>query len=449
MEVSNFGLFVVPHLRHIARRSCSLKFTVYRITYHVDNPSPEPHVRVPQVPKALPSLEREKHLRSSKTTPIKKDPIISNDSNHRQSIKVSITNVLEGSISDVSHFTCRDPFQTEFGVEMIGIKIGWKEWGDPNGPVILLCPSFSMGCHARSTANEPTPGWWEGMVGDDLALDTKKYRIICPDILGAPFTTTNATSINPETQRNWGPDFPIITPVDQVRVHKRLLEHLGIKKIKAVVGASLGGMQALTFAAEFPDSVEKVIALCTTAQSSPTTIAFRYVQKLAIRSDPNFNGGRYSPDGPPLHGLAVARALGTICYRSRAEFDERFQWSPLHVNQKDVSYDVESYLNAQASKFNRQYDANCYLTLSRCADLQDLARGHDSYEEGVGRIQAEALLMGFTHDALIPSTELKRVQNVLHSRGVRAEYVESDSLLGHDAFLKEWKWMTDHIRSFL
>eukprot|EP01117_Protostelium_nocturnum_P019535 TRINITY_DN8491_c0_g1_i1.p1 TRINITY_DN8491_c0_g1~~TRINITY_DN8491_c0_g1_i1.p1 ORF type:complete len:424 (-),score=114.56 TRINITY_DN8491_c0_g1_i1:8-1279(-) len=378
---------------------------------------------------------------------------------------LSMKEILDKRSDSGNKIKISQPFSLELGGRLESLEISWKEWGNSSGPIILLCPSFSMGSHAHSTVENPNRGWWEEVIGSGCGLDTDKYRIICPDILGAPFGTTSPLSKRGPLSdvkdgvsegedfggyEAWGPDFPTVTSRDQVRVHMKLLEHLKINKIHAVLGASLGGMQALAFAAEYPDFVSKLAAMCATGKTSPGTVAYRYVQRMAITTDPNFNGGRYTKDKLPLTGLAVARALGTICYRSRTEFDTRFQWEASEpYGPHGVSFEVESYLKAQAAKFNKEYDANCYLTLSKCADLMDLGRGFSSYEEGVKRIKADSFLVGFEHDFLIPGTELKRVSDILKENGKKSEFFSHPSIYGHDPFLKEFDWINEKLSKFL
>jgi len=340
-------------------------------------------------------------------------------------------------------------FPIELGGELEEIEVTWEEFGSGD-KIILLIPSLSMGSHACSTLSDPTPGWWEGALGEHKAISFSKYRIICPSILGSPFGTTSPITLNPVTSKPYGPSFPVISTVDQVRCLKMFLDHIGITSVHAIVGASLGGMQALTFASEFPLFVERVVAICCTGKSSPGTVAFRRVQRLAIMSDPEYKDGYYEPGKGPFKGLAIARELGTICYRSREEFNTRFDWNPESpFSPQHTSFQVEKYLAAQADRFSHHYDANCYLILSRCMDLMDLGRGFPNYCEGVKRIKAKALIIAFEKDILIPIDEAESLAKLLHLYGNEVQFEHHSSLFGHDAFLKEFDWMNSKISKFL
>jgi len=328
------------------------------------------------------------------------------------------------------------------------LEITYEELGKGDH-IVIIFPSFSMGSHVCSSAADPTPGWWEGMVGPNKAIDTNKFRVICASILGAPFGTTSPISIDPKTNKIYGPRFPTITTNDQARVHIKLLDYLGVKSVHAAIGSSLGGMQVLNFAAEMENKLDRFVALCCTGKSSPGTVALRRVQRLAIASDLEFKNGDYEKGKGPFSGLAIARELGTICYRSRDEFDKRFNWNPqAPFSPQSLSFEVEKYLAAQAARFNVHYDANCYMTLSRCMDLMDLGRGSLTYAAGVKRIKAKSYLIGFEKDMLIPIREMEHLACLLGA-STTSVLETHPSVFGHDAFLKEYDWLTPRIQKFL
>eukprot|EP01052_Picozoa_sp_SAG31_P032309 SAG31_NODE_3530_length_4152_cov_1.164569_1_plen_275_part_10 len=216
----------------------------------------------------------------------------------------------------------------ECGGVLPEFEVTWEQWGDPSLPpsrTVFLIPSFSNSSHVISNIEDPTPGWWEGMVGPGQYIDTNRFRVVCASNLGAPFGTTGPLSTNPNSAtpgQSYGFNFPQITPGDQARVHRRLLEHLGLQRIHAVVGSSMGGMIALQYAALFPGGLARLAVTACTGRSTPGTVALRRVQRMAITSDPDFNGGDYAKTGSwPASGMRVARELGMICYRSRQEFD--------------------------------------------------------------------------------------------------------------------------------
>jgi len=214
-------------------------------------------------------------------------------------------------------------------------------------------------------------------------------------------------------------------------------DHLGLEKVHTVVGGSMGGMQALQFASRFPDRLENLIALSCTAQTTPGSVAFRRVQRRAIMADPNYNDGNYTKENGPYSGMEVARELGMTCYRSREEFDARFDWEPVGPLEIDSqTFEVESYMAYQAKKFSRIYDPNCYLLLSKAMDVQNLGYGLDNLAAGVGRIKARSLICGVKQDLLIPIQEQRYIRDILLANEVDVDYHEIDSKYGHDAMFQ-------------
>lgn len=347
----------------------------------------------------------------------------------------------------------QQPLQLALGGRLEETEIRYEEWGDPNAPpekTVMILPALSASCHVRSTGDDPTPGWWEGMVGPGLGIDTEQYRVVCASILGSPYGTTSPVSKNPKTGKRYGKDFPAITPADQARVHARLLDALEIPRVRAVVGASLGGMQVLQFAALFPDRVDKAISISATGKTTPGTVALRRVGRLAILLDPDYQGGEYEAGKGPTRGLAIARELGTICYRSRDEFNQRFRWEPQPpFGLTDLCFEVEQYLAAQSSRFVNRFDANCYLTLSRCMDLMDLGAGASTYADGVLRIACPTYIIGVDRDLLIPPSEQQHLAHLLENHGRRVKFELLSSIYGHDAFLKEYDWFGPRVRDYL
>ena len=298
------------------------------------------------------------------------------------------------------------------------------------------------------------------MVGPGSPIDTRHFRVLCPSILGSPYSPTNPARALGANGKPLRAAFPTLTPTDLARCHAAVLAELlgtpvgGADPFHAVVGASLGGMQALQFASLFPGAAKRVVAVCATGRTTPFTVAVRSTQRKAILRDPAWAGGNYADAGVvPEKGLRTARELGTMFYRSRAEFDARFEWGPRAggggergaaapwASADSGTWEVEDYLSHAGAKFARgAFDANAYLLLSKAMDLMDLgdgAEGRESWAEGAKRIGADggtrALLIGVAQDALIPPTELKAVAEAA-GEGC-AEYVELDSELGHDAFL--------------
>ncbi|DAZ96472.1 TPA: hypothetical protein N0F65_008339 [Lagenidium giganteum] len=316
------------------------------------------------------------------------------------------------------------------------VEIEWEQWGDcslPGERTILVLPSFSHSSHAASNRDDPRPGWWQNMVGPGMAINTSYFRVICPSVLGSPFGATSPLKKNPTTGKPYRASFPQITPADMAAAHALVLDDLGIDKVHAVVGGSMGGMQALEFAAQFSDRLERLVAIACTAQTTPGTVAFRRVQRRAIMSDPAYNNGDYE-EGIALEGMKVARELGMTCYRSREEFDKRFNWKPTGKKHfKDITFDVESYMEYQAEKFARYYDPNCYLLLSKAMDLTDVGRGFTNMAEGLRRISCESLIIGVEQDLLVPIQEQAAIVDILQSYGYNSKLISVNSKFGHDA----------------
>jgi homoserine O-acetyltransferase len=346
----------------------------------------------------------------------------------------------------------RDDFPLALGGSLPGIRIRWEEWGRRAADgrnTIFVFPALSAHSHLRSHADDPSEGWWEGMVGPGRAFDTDRWHVLCASLIGSPYGSTSPLFADPATGRPYGPDFPQITPLDQARAHKKLLDHLGIARVHAVAGASLGGMQVLQFAAEFPDALDRFLALSTTARTTPHTVALRRIGRQAIMLDPAFKGGRYEPGEGPRSGLKLAREIGTILYRSRDEFNARFSPAPIGgFRPADVTFEVESYLKAHGERFAPRFDANCYLLLSKCMDLMDLGWKQPSLEAGIKRIKARGLVIGVDRDALTPIDEQQSLATLLREAGRDVRFEKLSSVFGHDAFLKEFEWQTPKFRAF-
>jgi len=346
-------------------------------------------------------------------------------------------------------------FPLALGGSLPGIEIPWEEWGDPEAPperTVFIVPALSASAHVASNSDDAADGWWEPMVGKGRWIDTDRWRVVSASILGSPFGSTSPVAVNPSTSRMWGRDFPQITPADQARAHGLVLDHLGLDRVHAVIGSSLGGMQALQFAAQFPDRVSRAVCVSATGKTTPGTVALRRVGRLAIMNDPDYQDGRYEAGKGPHRGLAVARELGTICYRSRDEFNQRFGWDPDPegpFTPQYLTYEVERYLAHQGARFAHSFDANCYLVLSRCMDLMDLGAGFRTYAEGVLRITCPFMIVGVDRDVLIPPSEQKHVAHLLESHGREVHFEILPSLFGHDAFLKEFEWFGPRLRDWL
>ena len=318
--------------------------------------------------------------------------------------------------------------------------------------VILVCHALT-GSHlvtGPKVEGLPEP-WWKDIVGHGKSLDTSKYCVICFNVLGSPYGSISPISINPDTQKPYGMTFPVLSVRDVVFAQKKALEKLGIHNIKAVVGGSLGGMQALEWAVTFPEMVERAVIIAAPAHLYPQAIALNEVQRQAIYSDPKWNGGNYTPEDPPQRGLSVARMLAMITYRSEQCFTKRWMRKIQDGNPKDWTgrFCVESYLHYHGEEIVKRFDANCYIYLTRTMDLHDIGEGRGGAQEALGRFSGKDLLaVGITSDMLFPNWQVEEIAFLAAKAGVRACYDEIESDDGHDAFLTDQDQLDDILRSF-
>lgn len=344
------------------------------------------------------------------------------------------------------------PLDLEYGGSLPRVEIAWETWGTLSpgrDNVILICPAFSAHSHAQSSDRDPTPGWWEGMIGPGRAFDTGRFFVICPALLGGSYGTTGPPSVDPETGQPRGRSFPVVTTRDIVEVHVRLLDHLGIAKVFAAAGGSLGAMQTLELGVRHPSRVERVIAIAGTDYTRPYTAAIRHLGRRAIMLDPAYDGGRCAGDGP-VAGLRLARELGTLFYRSREEFNERFPHTPIAPPDREgITFDVQSYLDYQGQKAVGRFDVNSYLTMSLAMDLHDVWRGHASPARAALGARARFWIVAVREDRLIGLDEQESLHRILATAGVDSRFLPITSKIGHDAFLVELDRMTELIRPML
>lgn len=344
------------------------------------------------------------------------------------------------------------PFDLEFGGALPGLEISYETWGRlaaSKDNVVLLCPAFSGHSHANSHHGDPSPGWWEGMVGPRMAFDTNEFFVVCPSLLGGAYGTTGPPSIDPETGTAWNGRFPVVTVRDIVAAHLRLLDHLEVDRLYAAAGGSLGGMETLELGIRHPGRTSKVLSISATDRTRPYTAAIRHLGRRAIVLDPEYRGGDYEGHGP-VTGLSLARELGTVFYRSREEFNQRFRWQPIHEpSLSGVTFDVQSYLRHQGDKILGDFDANAYLTLSLAMDLHDVWRDVPNREEALEPVDAEFMIVGVDEDRLIPIDEQEWVHAALLSAGKRSHWRRISNHIGHDTFLVDLDAMTELVTDFL
>lgn len=349
-------------------------------------------------------------------------------------------------------FVDENPLELEFGGVLPRLEIAYETWGRLSrrkDNAILLCPAFSGHSHAQSHDGDPSPGWWEGMVGPGRAYDTERFFVVCSSLIGGSYGSTGPASLDPATGRPWAGSFPIVSVRDLVAAQMRLVDHLGIETLVLAAGGSLGGMETLELAIRYPGRVKKVISASATDRTRPYTAAIRHLGRRAIQLDPAFQDGSYAPPGP-VAGLALAREVGTLFYRSREEFNQRFKWQPVKPpSVSGVTFDVEAYLEHQGSKILAEFDANSYLRLSLAMDLHDVWRGWASREQALEKVDAEFLVMGVDEDRLIPIDEQEWLHHALIVAGRRSHWRRVSNHVGHDTFLVDRDLMGGLVRELL
>jgi homoserine O-acetyltransferase len=313
----------------------------------------------------------------------------------------------------------------------------WGELDADRSNAVLVCTGLSPSSHAASQGPEDEPGWWEQMIGPARAIDTDRWFVICANVLGGCHGTTGPSSTNPATGEPYGMRFPFVTLRDMAAFLRHVVRALGVQRLHAATGGSLGGMLALEYAASFPDEVARVCAMNASGKTYPFAIAMHRLQRKAIFNDPAWRQGDYYAVGQPAAGLSLAREIGTVSYRSAAEFERRFgrAWRQGEFLTPGGMFEVESYVAHQGAKYPVTYDANTYLYLSWAMDTHDLGRGRGSFVEGVARITAEVVLVGAQSDLLSPTWEQAELLAALHVAGREASLVVVPTDTGHDSFL--------------
>ena len=338
------------------------------------------------------------------------------------------------------------------------VNIRYETLGELNADrsnAILILHALTGDAHVagRYADGSGGDGWWEGMVGPGKPFDTDKYFIVCGNVIGGCSGSTGPSAINPDTGKPYNMDFPVITIPDIVRAQRRLMEHLEIEKWFAISGGSMGGMQALQWAVEYPEAVGAVIAIATTARLSPQGIAFDWVGRQAIMSDPKWNGGEYGDDVPE-QGLAIARMVGHITYLSdesmHRKFGRRLQEKERYSFDFSRDFQVESYLEHQGRRFVERFDANSYLFISRAMDYFDLSSaGGDDLSAAFADTKASFLVVSFSSDWLFPPERSKEIVKALRNNNIEVSYCDIESAYGHDAFLLEMETLGKLVSGFL
>jgi len=353
-----------------------------------------------------------------------------------------------------------DLMTLESGARLGAVTIAYETYGELNDEknnTVLICHALSGDSHVAGyyATADAKPGWWDIMVGPGKGIDTDKYFVVCANILGSCMGTTGPGSINPATNKPYGPEFPFVTIGDMVKAQKALMDHLGVRKILSVVGGSIGGMQVLEWCVRYPQMVISAIPLASTTRHSALAIAFNEVARQAIMADPNWNSGNYYAGQKPNHGLAVARMIGHITYLSdesmRHKFGRRLQNKSDLSFHFDADFEVESYLRHQGTKFVDRFDANSFLYITKAADYYDLEKQHGdgSGVKAFSKATAKFLVVSFTSDWLYPTYQSKAMVKAMKKNNLDVSFCEIEAEWGHDAFLLPSPRLNSLIRGFL
>jgi len=351
-----------------------------------------------------------------------------------------------------------EPLKLACGKTFAPIDVAYETYGQPNEAgdnAILICHALSGDAHVAGyhSADGDKPGWWDVMVGPGKGIDTNRYFVICSNVLGGCRGTTGPSSTNPQTGKPYGLDFPIITVGDMVRVQKLLLEKLGVKQLLAVIGGSIGGMQVLQWAIEYPDFVKAAIPIATTTHLGAQSIAFDAVGRNAILGDANFADGQYHAGPGPDRGLAIARMIGHITYLSergmREKFGRQLRSAEEYSYEFNSEFAVETYLDHQGRSFVERFDANSYLYITKASDYFDLVKDYGSLKQAFAAVKCRFLVVSFESDWLFTPQQSGAIVDALASNRKDVSYCNIASPYGHDAFLIEPETLGAFICCFL
>ena len=353
------------------------------------------------------------------------------------------------------------PFVLEGGGVLSDVSMAFETWGELSPAAdnaILICHALTGDSHAHGEAGDAhaTPGWWNGVIGPGCGIDTDRYFVVCVNSLGGCQGSTGPSSVDPETGAPYGSTFPTVTTRDIVRCQAAVADHLGVDSWLAVVGGSMGGMQVLEWGVMFPDRVRFIAPIATTLAASAQQVAWSAVGRTALVLDPRFRGGDYydaKPGDGPFAGLAIARSVAQITYRSAEVFDGRFARDlvdPRSVFGHWDRFQVESYLDYHGEKLVRRFDANTYLILNRTMDLHDLARDRGSMESAIHRLaHLPALTLSISSDVLYPTAQQAAIRDAIRAAGGRCDHHVIQSPDGHDGFLLAARQVGSHLAGFL
>jgi homoserine O-acetyltransferase/O-succinyltransferase len=343
-------------------------------------------------------------------------------------------------------------FRFAHGQVIAPFTIQYETFGELNADrsnVILVCHALSASAHAAgkyTDADEERPGWWDGLIGYGKGIDLEKYFVVCANFPGSCFGTTAPSSIDPATGHPYGSRYPWPVIEDMVHSQKRVLDHLGIGRVRAIAGGSLGGMQVLMWTALYPERVDSIIAMACGAAVPVQGIAWHVIGRKIIEADPRFRGGDYYDDPEPLRGLEVARMVGHMTYLSALALQSKFG---RRRRGNTRQFEIDSYFEYQGRKFAKQYDANSYIRVQAAMDEMDLAEQFGSLENAFTRWRGKTLLASFDSDWLFPVPEVERVEQTMRAQRTPVRHERISSPNGHDTFLIDYDLITSPVRDFL
>ncbi len=344
------------------------------------------------------------------------------------------------------------------GGRLSEVTIAYEAWGTLSPAAdnaILIFTGLSPSAHAASSEADSSPGWWEYMVGPGKALDSNRFFIVCVNSLGGCYGSTGPTSINPNTGKKFGRDFPVVSVEDIATAGHMLMQELGVERLHTVVGSSMGGMASLVYSVLFPDATRHLISISAAAHALPLSIALRSLQREMIRSDPAWKQGEYAEGEEPFRGMAPARKIGLLSYRADDEWNSKFDRSLIEQNQLtgdpfEHRFEIERYLEYNANKFIHSFDPNSYQYLSQAMDMFNLPDHGGSLQAAMSRIKvSKSLVIGVTTDTLFPLRQQEEIAAAMRHAGHKVEFCRIDSVNGHDAFLIDDEHFTPVMKTFL
>ena len=370
-------------------------------------------------------------------------------------------------MSDGSETVSLGEFTFECGESIPDLEIAYETYGEFTGDnAVLVCHALTGSAHVaggrrRTDTAGQAHAWWDDIVGPGKAVDTTEYYVVCANVPGSCYGSSGPPAIDPETGEPWGTRFPAVTVADWTRAQRRLLDHLGIPHLHAVIGGSVGGMNVLEWAKRHPDHIDRAIVIAAAARLDPQCLALDAIAQRAITTDPKWSGGDYYGEEPPTEGLALARQIGHVMYLSKSSMDDKFGRRSAGIDagrdtfQMDPAAgffpyrEVESYLDYQGEKFANRFDANSYLYLTRAMDNYDLASGYDDDADALAAFDGEALLVSFTGDWHFTVEQSEALAEAFRETDADTAHHVIDSDHGHDAFLVEPDRLGPPVADFL